>query len=120
MTLLVWRIRTRALCQASGEAFFNISAFTLRDLRARAKQQALRSDFEAYLDGFSPNVLEILEKFKFRNQIQTLIDADALGSLLEKFLSSDINLSPKPVSTPTGRSSSRASTITRWERSSRS
>jgi type I restriction enzyme M protein len=87
----------RALCQASGEAFYNISAFTLRDLRARAKQQLLRSDFEAYLDGFSPNVFEILEKFKFRNQIQTLIDADALGSLLEKFLSSDINLSPKPV-----------------------
>jgi type I restriction enzyme M protein len=90
-------LSSSALCEASKEAFFNISPYTLRDLKARAKQQLLRSDFEAYLDGFSPNVQEILEKFKFRNQIQTLIDADVLGSLIEKFLSSDVNLSPKPV-----------------------
>ena len=86
-----------ALCQASGEAFYNTSKFTLRDLKARAKQQQLKADFEAYLDGFSPNVQEILEKFKLRNQIQTLVDADILGSLIEKFLDSTINLSPKPV-----------------------
>lgn len=86
-----------ALCQASGEAFYNTSKFTLRDLKARAKQQQLKADFEAYLDGFSPNVQEILDKFKFRNQIQTLVDADILGSLIEKFLDSTINLSPKPV-----------------------
>lgn len=86
-----------ALCQSSGEAFYNTSKFTLRDLKARAKQQQLKADFEAYLDGFSENVREILEKFKFRNQIQTLVDADILGSLIEKFLDSSINLSPKPV-----------------------
>lgn len=86
-----------ALCRASGEAFYNTSKFTLRDLKARAKQQQLKADFEAYLDGFSPNVVEILEKFKFRNQIQTLVDADILGSLIEKFLDSTVNLSPKPV-----------------------
>lgn len=86
-----------ALCQASGQAFYNTSAFTLRDLRSRSKQQQLRSDFEAYLDGFSKNVQEILDKFKFRNQILTLIEADILGQLLEKFLDSSINLSSKPV-----------------------
>jgi len=86
-----------ALCQASGNAFYNISPFTLRDLRARARQQQLKADFEAYLDGFSPNVQEILEKFKFRNQIPTLVEADILGSLIEKFTSNDINLSPDPV-----------------------
>jgi len=86
-----------ALCLASGNAFYNISPFTLRDLRARARQQQLKADFEAYLDGFSPNVQEILEKFKFRNQIPTLVEADILGSLIEKFTSNDINLSPDPV-----------------------
>jgi type I restriction enzyme M protein len=86
-----------ALGQASGNAFYNVSPFTLRDLRARAKQQQLKADFEAYLDGFSPNVQEILDKFKFRNQIPTLVEADILGSLIEKFTSSDINLSPNPV-----------------------
>jgi len=86
-----------ALAQVSREAFYNASPFTLRDLKSRAKQQQLKADFEAYLDGFSPNVQEILDKFKFRNQIETLVDADILGSLIEKFLDTKINLSPKPV-----------------------
>ena len=86
-----------ALCNAAGQAFCNASPFLLRDLTSRAKKQTLKADFEAYLDGFSPNVQEILEKFKFRNQIQTMIDADILGSVIEKFISSDINLSPNPV-----------------------
>ena len=86
-----------ALCQASGEAFYNTSPFRLRDLTSRAKQQQLRADFEAYLDGFSPNVQEVLEKFKFHNQIPTLVEADVLGFLLEKFLDSSVNLSPNPV-----------------------
>ena len=86
-----------ALCQAAGEAFYNVSPFTLRDLKNRAKQQQLKADFEAYLDGFSPNVQEILDKFKFRNQIPTLIEADILGHLIEKFLDVRVNLSPKRV-----------------------
>jgi len=86
-----------ALRQASGQAFYNISPFTLRDLKARAKQQQLKADFDAYLDGFSPNVQEILDKFKFRNQIPTLVEADILGYLIEKFLDESINLSPNPI-----------------------
>ena len=86
-----------ALRQASGEAFYNASSFRLRDLTSRGRQQQLRADFEAYLDGFSPNVQEVLEKFKFRNQIPTLVEADALGFLLEKFLDNSVNLSPRPV-----------------------
>jgi len=86
-----------ALAQASGQAFYNTSPFTLRDLKARARQQQLEVDFEAYLDGFSPNVQEILDKFKFRNQIPTLVETDILGSLIEKFLDPSINLSPNPV-----------------------
>ena len=87
----------QALRQASGEAFYNTSPLRLRDLTSRGQSQRLRADFEAYLDGFSPNVQEVLDKFKFRNQIPTLVDADALGFLLEKFLDSSINLSPRPV-----------------------
>src|ERR687897_1089235 len=45
----------QALRQAAGQAFYNTSKFTLRDLRSRTSQQQLRADFEAYLDGFSPN-----------------------------------------------------------------
>ncbi len=87
----------QALRQAAGQAFYNTSRFTLRDLKARASQQQLRADFEAYLDGYSPNVQDILENFEFRNQIPRLSKADALGTLIEKFLCPDINLSPNPV-----------------------
>lgn len=86
-----------ALRQAAGQAFYNHSRFTLRDLKGRASQQQLKADFEAYLDGFSPNVQEILDNFEFRNQIPRLSKADALGTLIEKFLDPSINLSPNPV-----------------------
>ena len=86
-----------ALRAASGQGFYNTSQFTLWDLRFRTSQQQLRSDFEAYLDGFSPNVQDILENFEFRNQIPRLSKADALGTLIDKLTSPDIHLSPNPV-----------------------
>lgn len=86
-----------ALCNVAGQAFCNASPFLLKDLTSRGKKQTLEADFKAYLDGFSPNVQEILDKFKFRDQIKTMVDADILGSVIDKFTSSDINLSPEPV-----------------------
>ncbi len=85
------------LTKSAKQAFYNSSPFTLKDLKSRARVQQLKSDFEAYLDGFSANVQEILDKFKFRNQIQTLVEADVLGGLIEKFLDYSINLSPEPL-----------------------
>ena len=85
------------LRQIAGQAFYNTSKFTLRDLRARANRQQLEADFRAWLDGFSPNVQDILENFEFRNQVSRLSRADVLGTLIEKLTSPDINLSPAPV-----------------------
>lgn len=86
-----------ALCNTAGQAFCNASPFLLKDLTSRSKKQTLEADFKAYLDGFSPNVQEILDKFKFRDQIRTMVDADILGSVIDKFTSPDINLSLNPV-----------------------
>ncbi len=91
-----------ALRAASGQAFYNTSPFLLRDLKSRATQQKLKDDFEAYLDGFSPNVQDILTNFEFRNQIPRLSKAEALYQLIEKFLDKDINLSPAQVGTQPG------------------
>ena len=91
-----------ALRQAAGQAFYNASRFTLRDLRARANRQRLEADFRDWLDGFSPNVQDILDSFEFRNQIPRLSRADALGTLIEKLTSPDINLSPEPVMSEDG------------------
>ena len=90
------------LQQAAEHAFYNISPFTMRDLAARASQQSLRNDFEAYLDGYSRNVQDILDNFEFRNQLNRLSQSDALGALITKFLSPDINLSPYPVKNDDG------------------
>ncbi len=86
-----------ALCDAAGQAFYNTSKFTLRDLKSRGSQQQLLADFEDYLNGFSPNVQDILENFKFRNQLQTLSRADAIGTLISKFLDPSIDLSPAGI-----------------------
>ncbi len=86
-----------ALRQASGQAFYNTSPYSMRDLRNRSSQAQLKADFEAYLDGFSPNVQEILENFEFRNQIPKLSSADRIGGLIEKLLNPDLNLGPNPV-----------------------
>lgn len=83
------------LCIVSKQAFYNTSEFTLRTLLDSPKQ--LRANFTAYLDGFSPNVCEIIEKFDFRNQVRKLDEADILGDLIERFLNPDMNLSPEPV-----------------------
>jgi type I restriction enzyme M protein len=87
----------QALRQEAGQAFYNTSQYTLRDLRNRANQQQLKADFENYLDGFSPNVQEILNNFEFRNQIPRLSKSDKLSTLIEKLLDPEINLSPNPV-----------------------
>ena len=89
--------QTEALCHAAKQTFCNASEFRLKDLTSRANQQKLKTDFLAYLNGFSPNVQEILRKFKFYNQIDTMVDADILGAVIEKFVSPSINLSPYPI-----------------------
>jgi type I restriction enzyme M protein len=85
---------------ASGQPFYNTSNFTLRKLLNHPKQ--LPQNFAAYLDGFSPNVREILDKFEFRNQIPRLTQSDGLVMLIEKFLDPKINLSPNPASNGQG------------------
>ena len=86
-----------ALCGAASQAFYNTSRFTLRALKSRGSQQQLLIDFEDYLNGFSPNVQDILENFKFRNQLSTLSKADALGTLINKFTDPEIDLSPAGI-----------------------
>ena len=94
--------QTGPLQLAAGQQFFNASPFTLRDLRNATSQQQLRDNFNTYLDGFSPNVQEILEMFEFRNQIARLSTSGALGTLIERFLSQAVNLSPNQVENDDG------------------
>ncbi len=86
-----------ALCKVAGEAFCNSSPYTLTDLRSRTNQQQLKADFNLYLDGFSDNVQDIINRFEFRQQIEKLSSNDVLGLLIKRFTSPEINLSSRPV-----------------------
>lgn len=86
-----------ALLAAAKQDYYNDSPFMLKDLTSRTNAQQLKADFEAYLDGFSENVQDILGKFKFRNQIPTMLDAGILGSVIEKFVAPPVNLAPYPI-----------------------
>ena len=85
------------LRRTAGQAFYNTSKFTLRDLRSRASRERLEADFLDYLDGYSRNVQDILDSFEFRNQVPKLSKADALGTLIERVTSPGVNLSSDPV-----------------------
>jgi len=71
--------QTEALCKSADQSFCNWSEFRLKDLTSRASQQKLKADFLAYLDGFSPNVQEILRKFKFHVQVDTILASAPLS-----------------------------------------
>jgi type I restriction enzyme M protein len=93
------------LREASGYVFYNTSDWTLKKLvkTASNNRQILEANFKVYLDGFSDNVKEIIEKFELRNQIRRLVQADVLLDVLEKFTSPYINLSPHDTLDPDGR-----------------
>ena len=86
-----------ALMAIAGQAFVNKSDFTLTDLKSRTNQQQLKKDFIHYLDGFSQNVQEIINKFHIRNEIDRLSEQDILGLLIEKFVDPRYNLSNRDV-----------------------
>jgi len=89
------------LREASGQVFYNTSKFTLKSLLGNPSQ--LEANFNYYLDGFSPNVAEIIAKFDLRNQIRKMAEADALHGVIEKFVAPDINLSHHDAIAPDGR-----------------
>ena len=93
------------LMQASGYVFYNTSPWTLQRLHDTAtnNQQILQANFEDYLNGFSPNVIEINKKFKLIEQVKHMANKDVLLNVLEKFTSPFINLTPFEKNDPDGR-----------------
>ncbi len=93
------------LRDASNYVFYNTSKWTLQQLKDTATNSAqiLQANFEDYLNGFSPNVKEIIEKFKLRSQVRHMATKDVLLDVLEKFTSPYINLTPFEKEDPEGR-----------------
>ncbi|MTW22604.1 type I restriction-modification system subunit M [Allochromatium palmeri] len=93
------------LMEASGYVFYNTSPFTLQKIvdTAANNRQQLEANFKYYLDGFSANVQEIVDKFDLRRQAKHMAAKNVLFDVLEKFTSKSINLSPVETFDPDGR-----------------
>jgi transcriptional regulator with XRE-family HTH domain len=70
---------------------------------ASCNPSQLVANLTHYLDGFSDHVREIIEKFDLSNQIRKMPEANALFGVIEKFVSSEINLSPNDITAPDGK-----------------
>lgn len=95
----------KGLQEASGYVFYNTSTWTMEKLKGTAtnSQQKLIANFEEYLNGFSANIQEIIDKFNLRAQIRHMATKDVLLDVLEKFTSPYINLTPHEKRDPEGR-----------------
>jgi type I restriction enzyme M protein len=92
------------LKDASGYVFYNTSKWTLNQLfkTATNNQQILLANVEEYLNGYSANVKEIIDKFNLKAQVRYMASKDVLLDVLEKFTSPNINLTPHEVEDPDG------------------
>lgn len=85
------------LCNTAKEAFCNWSPHTLRSLSTITNRLQLKQNFENYLNGFTQNVQDIINRFHFRQEINRLSESDSLGVLISKFVDRRINLSSRPA-----------------------
>ena len=83
------------LRRASGYAFYNTSKFTFETLRADADN--IEDNFRAYINGFSENVLDILEQMKFEDQIKRMAEAGLLYQVIVDFCSEKADMHPDKI-----------------------
>ncbi|MBF2297080.1 class I SAM-dependent DNA methyltransferase [Staphylococcus epidermidis] len=94
-------MRENFLKNASGYSFYNTSLYTFETLLADPAN--IESNFRAYLNGFSENMQDILDNFKFDVEITTMADNDALFYVIQEFNKADAYLGPdKMTSTDMG------------------
>lgn len=85
------------LYSITGYPFYNTSLFTMKTLKSETNPLRLKMNFIDYLNGFSKDVQDILDKFHLRQMVDNLTEAERLGSIIDKFTDDKINLSNKPV-----------------------
>lgn len=83
------------LRKASGYAFYNTSKFTFETLKA--DPNSVEDNFRAYINGFSENVLDILEQMKFDDQIKRMAEAGLLYQVIVDFCSEKADMHPDKI-----------------------
>lgn len=83
--------RDGVLCKTAGYPFYNTSKYDFK--RLVADPDNIESNFEAYIQGFSANVLDIIANFKFADQVRTMSDGNVLFVVIQEFVSAKGDMS---------------------------
>ena len=89
-------IQESLLRRASGHAFYNVSRFDFGKLLDDPDN--IEANFRAYLYGFSANVRDIIEKFRFEGHIATMAEKGILYTVLREFTTPRADLHPDRIS----------------------
>jgi type I restriction enzyme M protein len=77
------------LLRKAGQSFYNTSSLDMR--RLMGDQDHIRENLFAYVQGFSPSVRDIFERFDFASQIERLAKNGLLYQVAEKFVGIDLH-----------------------------
>ena len=90
-------MRNEILTEASKHPFYNTSKYTLRTLLDDPDH--IDDNFVSYVNAFSPNVCEIIEKFEFtKNELPKMREYGLLFTVLQEFGTDKANMHPSRVS----------------------
>lgn len=78
-----FEVKDAFLTEASGYSFYNTSKYDFEKLLSDPDN--IERNFNNYINGFSDNVIDILNNFKFSNEIKTMADNRLLYVVLEEF-----------------------------------
>lgn len=84
------------LRSASGYDFYNVSPFTFEGLLSDAENIA--DNFRSYLNHFSNNVIDVIEKFEFDKEITKLSNNGILYNVIAEFCSKKANMGADEIS----------------------
>lgn len=89
-------MRELILKKASGYEFYNTSKYTFESLLDDSNN--IEANFRNYINGFSKNVREIIEKFKFDQEISTMAEKNLLYIVIQEFTTPNADLHPDKIS----------------------
>lgn len=81
---------------ASSYRFYNTSQYTFE--RLKADPENIKTNFEAYINGFSDNVIDILANMGFFTQIERMADAGVLYQVISDFTADNADMNPEKIS----------------------
>ncbi len=87
--------RDGILCRVSGYDFYNTSNYDFAKLIA--DPDGVEINFEAYLQGFSSNVKDIIDNFDFTNTVKLMVKGGVLFVTLQEFNSKKGDMSPEVI-----------------------